>query len=259
MTDYHSIKAINASGINKFIRSPLHYWRESPFNPGRIVNEPTPAMIFGKLVHCLVLTPESFEEEFALAPDINKRTNEGKAQWQQFQSENAGKTIITLEQWNQADALRNAVWMHPTVKGLLGNGQSEEPITWKREGGDVECKAKLDYLRNGLIIDYKTTQDASLREFARSIASFGYHRQMAWYMEAAYKIQGGWPRGAILIAQEKEVPEAIAVYRLDESALTKGAVECDNAYKAMCERLVNGKWEAYPEGIQDIGLPNWYN
>lgn len=257
--DYFDIPALSASGISDFMRSPLHFWRKTPLNPDRVKDEPTPAMIFGSLAHCLILAPESFDDEFAIAPDVNRRTNEGKAEWAEFVQAHAGLKIITSEDYDAAIQMRDAMFRNSDVRQLLGNGCSEEPVTWRREPDGLLCKAKLDYLRSGLVVDYKTTDDARPDNFARSMAKFGYHRQMAWYMEAALNHHGEAPKGAVLIVQEKELPDAIAVYAVDATALGYGISECNTAYDAIRERLESGRWEAYPSGIQPLTLPRWYN
>lgn len=290
--DYHDIQALNASGINAFYRSPLHYWVQSPFNPARERSEPTPAMVMGSLAHCLVLQPEAFNEEYVIlekekyphvldtVEDLKSFIKEaggkpkGKKEeliaaakqldsnvliWEEFKEKmGSKKRIISSQQYDDAVALREAMLANTAVKKLLGNGCSEMPVTWQREEGGIPCKAKLDYLRSGLLVDYKTTEDGSLKGFSRSLANYGYYRQMAWYMEAAEVAYGERPRGAVLIVQEKSLPEAIGIYSLDAESLELGAQECDFAYRAITERLQSGKWEAYPERIQEIKLPFWF-
>lgn len=257
--DYYDIPAISASGINDFIRSPLHFWNRTPLNPKRVKDDPTPAMVFGSLTHCLILAPDLFDNEFAIAPDVNRRTNEGKAELADFVQNHKGLKIITSEEYDAAIAMRDAMFANSDVKELLGNGCSEEPVTWRREPDGVLCKAKLDYLRSGLVLDYKTTEDARVSSFSRSVANFGYHRQMAWYMEAAQNHHNESPRGAVLIVQEKSLPQAIAVYALDADAIAYGIAECNRAYDEIRARLESKDWSAFPSGIQPLSLPRWYN
>jgi len=256
--NYHDIPALNASGINAFYRSPLHYWVKSPFNPARERSEPTTAMVMGSLAHCLVLQPEAFESEFAVAPELDRRTKQGKIDWETFQSNASNKMIVTPSQYVDATKMRDAMFANKAVAKLLGNGCSEHPVRWNRDEYGIPCKAKLDYLRSGLLIDYKTTEDGSMKGFSRSLANYGYYRQMAWYMEAAEVAYGERPRGAVLIVQEKSLPEAIGIYSLDVESLELGAQECDFAYREITERLQSGEWGAYPEKIQEIRLPVWF-
>lgn len=179
INNYYSLPAVSASGINRFLNaSPLHYWLESPFNPSRKLTEETPALVFGRLAHCMALTPELARAEFSVMPEINRRTAEGKAEYEEFTAYAAG-TVVSAEQWRLAAELRDALCDNGAVRQLLGQGAPEEPATWTRDDGSLHCKVKFDYLRQGLVIDYKTTTSTRLDEFARTIVKFGYHRQLA--------------------------------------------------------------------------------
>lgn len=256
--EYRSYPAINASGINLFRKTPAHYWQESPFNPDRIIKEKTPNLVFGSLAHCLILQPEAFEKEFIVQPAIDRRTKTGKEEFAEFELKAAGKTIITEDQLEKAMMMKNHLLDNYAAKTLLSEGISEKVVIWQKEIGGVPCKAKLDKIRNGLLIDYKTTSDITEDSLSLSIAKFGYHRQMAWYMEAAEIELGTRPEAAILIFQDKEFPQMISVRNLSGDALAQGKKECDEAYSGICERLKSGNWDAYPQKIEEINLPAWY-
>ena len=254
---YYDIPGLSASGISAFYRSPQYYWNVSPFNPDRKPTEETPALVFGRLAHCMVLTP-TLMHEFAVAPDLDRRTKLGKEEWQAFELSAEGRAIVTADQFSLAVKLRDAMMANGVVRQLLGDGTPEEPVTWRREEGGILCKAKLDYLRHGLVLDYKTTTDTRLFEFSRTIAKYGYHRQKAWYMEGAEHRTGERPRGAVIIAQDKEMPDDIGVFALDAEAISQGMIEAEAAYHKISERLQTGDWSSHPAEIQEVGLPGWY-
>ena len=62
----------------------------------------TPALTFGKAFHTVVLEPEKIEKEIAIFDGKIKR---GKA-WEEFQSSNEGKTIITESEYNKIILMR---------------------------------------------------------------------------------------------------------------------------------------------------------
>ena len=75
MTDddqYFALEALSASGAKLLRKSPLHY-RADQFK----ARQPTPAMIFGTVVHRLVLEPE--RPAFAVKY-LNWASKEGKAE-----------------------------------------------------------------------------------------------------------------------------------------------------------------------------------
>lgn len=64
--------------------------------------EPTPALVFGQAVHKLMLEQEDFLTEFAVAPAVDRRTKEGKAEWLAFSETVEDRTIISAEDCEKA-------------------------------------------------------------------------------------------------------------------------------------------------------------
>lgn len=253
--DYFDVPALSASGINAFMKSPLHFWIESPFNSKRITREQTPALMFGRVAHKLALEHEVFFDEYAVAPECDRRTKDGKEAYAAFAAQSAGKDVITAECYNDGLNLAQALKNNSAVRRLLGNGTPEKPLFWET---DIPCKAKLDYYREGLIIDYKTSMSASPDDFAKSVANFGYHRQAAWYMKGIELVYGERPRGFVFIVQDKSLPDAIGIYAMDEEAIHIGELENDAAMREIGERLQNNNWGAFPEMIMTVSLPAYY-
>lgn len=258
--NYYNVPAISASGINAFWRSPLHYWIESPFNTDKKAREDTPAMLFGRVCHALILEPLTFSRAFNVKPkDMDRRTKLGKIQFNEYLDRIAlqtAKATITYDQHIHALEMAAAISNNTACHALLKGGQAEHEIYWKHD--DIECKAKLDYYRYGIVIDYKTVLSANPRDFKKSIVNFGYHRQAAWYMKAAEEQYGERPKGFVFIIQEKGLPEAIGIYALDADAIDIGAYECQIAFDGIKRRLDSNEWEAYPQRIEEISLPAWY-
>lgn len=254
--DYFKIPALSASGINAFYRSPLHYWKESPFNPDKVIREATPAMLLGKVAHKLILEYDTFSDEFAVAPKCDKRTTAGKAEFAAFESGAMGKTVVTEDVYFQAKSMHEALQRNSAVKQLLSKGESELPLMWNN--GHIQCKGKMDRYREGLIIDYKTTEDASENGFSKSIAQWGYHRQDAWYMDGVEAVYRERPRGFVFIVQEKDLPDNIGIYSLIKQDRDLGALENESASVKIAQRLQTGNWKSYPEIITTVGLPPYY-
>ena len=249
--DYHSGPGISKSGLDKIAKSPAHYqaYKTQP-------HEQTDAMILGSAIHSLVLEPDMFGTEFAVAPEINRRTNDGKAQWSAFQAANADKAILTADQHAQAVAISAAVRKNNAVKKLLSfPGAVEESIFWNELG--VLCKCRPDYRReDGIVVDLKSTQDASQDAFMRSIANSRYHVQAAWYLRGVEAMD--LPTKAfVFVAIEKEPPYATALHMATDAMLEKGRELMNRDLTLYAECVVSGVWPAYPEEIVPIDLPSW--
>ena len=63
---YHADPAISSSGIKLLLKNPQKYWDKSAMNPEK-ESADTDALRVGKAMHCLLLEPEKFEDEFICA------------------------------------------------------------------------------------------------------------------------------------------------------------------------------------------------
>lgn len=89
-TTYHSDKSLGSGSIRQLAKCPVYYWRDSWMNPLREDEAETPALLFGRALHCLVLegpdefkarywrdvTPDDRPDALVLASDILGRLRE---------------------------------------------------------------------------------------------------------------------------------------------------------------------------------------
>ena len=122
--EYRQHEGISRSQLWKIRESPekFKYAMEHP-------EEPTPALLFGQMVHKLVLEPDTFDEEFIVAPEVDKRTKEGKAAWAQFEEDAAGRQIVKLADFQKAQDMVAALQAVPMIQTLLA-GRHEVPLFW---------------------------------------------------------------------------------------------------------------------------------
>ena len=79
--EYHEQEALNKSGLLQLSKSPVHFfeWYNAPNE------EPTNAMLVGTALHTAVLEPDKYDQSIIIAPNVDKRTKVGKAEWKTFQ------------------------------------------------------------------------------------------------------------------------------------------------------------------------------
>ena len=92
--EYHAANGISRSRLMLLDKSPYHYWYEVLSGEAE-VRESTPAMLIGSLFHTLLLEPEKFDREYALMPKIDRRTKQGKEDYEAFVQEAQNKIILT--------------------------------------------------------------------------------------------------------------------------------------------------------------------
>jgi len=259
MDDYFQIPALSASGINRWYESPYHFWQSSPFNPLHVEIEQTDAMKLGTLAHLLLLEPEKYASTYAVAPQVDKRTKEGKAIYAEFEAENAGKIVIKPDVADKAFAMQKAIFAHTGAANLIRGGEVEKPIFWHDES--LPCKAKPDCIREVdgacLVVDYKTGGNIKWNDLSTFIYNRGYHRQAAWYMDGVEKVTGRRPDGFALIVQDVDLPELIAMPLVSAEFIELGQHENHKAVADIKERLASGDWIPFPRGMFALDAPEW--
>jgi hypothetical protein len=248
--DYFSIEALSASGAKELLRSPAHYryWKDNP-------KEPTAAMVFGTLVHALILEPHRNISDVVSIKQLNWTTKEGKAEKEQLQK--LGLPVVSQQDADRALRLRDAVFSHQQAAELLQapNSLYETSYTWKGYSANVECKAGVDAVSDAGIVDLKTTIDASPDGFARRIRSLNYHLQAAHYIDGMSHIDG-LMHSFTFVAVETSPPYAVACYQLDRNALSAGYAAMDRVASVYARCLATGEWPAYSSGFSVLSLPH---
>lgn len=249
---YHECEAMSSGGAKKILRSPAHFrlMRDTP-------NEPTAAMQFGTAVHSGVLEPDTFDAVVCAAPNVDKRTRDGKAEYAYFEECSRGKIILSAADMARAIRCIEAVRAHPAASRLLDGSEREVSLFWNDARYRVPCKCRFDALNHGGGIDLKTTKDASPAEFARSVAGFQYHLQAALYCAGYEAVIGEPPKFFAFIAVESEPPHAVACYVLPANAMLAGARLLSEALGRYAVALDSGEWRSYPETIDVLELPKW--
>lgn len=192
--------------------------------------------------------------------------------WSDVQAEwlqnNGHRTVLSPEQWDQLHRMRDAVMAHPAAAGVLERGQN-------------------------MVVDLKTTDDASLEGFSKSIANWRYDVQHPYYLdglrqalkqsgdqvpvEGAAELSAYWvdqatgmlcrcrpdfwrgePKHFVFIAVEKRPPYAVGVYVLDEESVEIGRAQYRADLNRFAECVTTDSWPGYGDRIQTISVPAWH-
>lgn len=252
---YHAMPAVSPSRLKVLARSPLHFFdqflaedREQP--------EPSPQMQIGTALHTAVLEPDLWDATVAVPRQaFDRRTKAGKELAAEFERESAGKLVLSPDDAALVQRMAAAVRSHPAARFLLDlPGRREATYTWTDPATGIECKTRPDWHSDDrrIVVDVKTTRDASRAEFARSTASFAYHVQAAWNQDALGAEQ------FITIAVENVRPFAVAVYPASGSLIAAGQRRIEAAMTLLAECHASGRWPGYGDLLQEpLELPGW--
>ena len=173
---YHQDRKFKSSSTLKlFLKDPREYYKRY------VLKEPREEMYksaydFGSYMHSLILEPEKTIFEFAIFEGATRR---GKA-YEEFKSNNEGKTIITASQAQQALDLMHLFNEDVDTAGLIQGGVAEQTLCVELDG--MPIKVRADYKKDGLLVDLKTTSDPVDRfSAAKTIIRFDYDLSAALY------------------------------------------------------------------------------
>lgn len=254
---YHrkELGVVNCGALKEIARTPKHY---RAWLAGGATAE-TPALLFGRALHALVLEPELFARQWARQPDFGDlRTKAGKERRDDWHAYHPGVTPISSGDWDRLHCMRDTVMGHPIAGRLFHGGVAESTAIWTDQQHDLLCKARMDYYvaDRGLVIDLKSTEDASEAGFAKSVVTYRYHVQHAHYA-SAFQSLGHELRAFLFVAVEKTAPFAVNVHCLDGDAEARGIELRDREMALMNRCLKDDHWPGYEPTIHRLSLPAW--
>ena len=253
--EYRQMEGISSTELKKLMKSPAHYkhWKDNP-------QEDTPALLFGRAAHKYILETYDFYNEFAVAPNCDRRTKEGKETWNKFVAESEGKDVITQEQFEQIDEMRNVMLATPFVSKLI-NGEHEVSYFWNDEDTGLKCKVRPDSINHNLkvVVDYKTCDNAETQRFMKQAIDLGYDLQASYYLDGV-KANTEEDYIFVFIAQEKKPPYAVNILQADDIFIKSGREVYKSMLQTYKECSESGVWYGYlgqENQINSLGVPKW--
>ncbi len=253
-SDYHKMTdRISNSYLSRLDKCPA---------AARVKQEETPAMTFGRAFHSFILDGmAAFSKDVLVLPEINRRTNAGKEEYQAFITNNPDKAIITAEDLQAIIEMDKSVKAHPLAKNLIGTGTNEVSVFWDDPFSGLPCKARPDKVPGqNTLADLKKTRGASAHSFQRSIIDFGYHRQAAFYLDGMQKATGDNFDLFAFIAVEDSEPYRVEVYTLSQDFIDYGRLEYRRLINIENQCRQKGEWPNFTSAeATEIELPKYIN
>lgn len=253
---YDRISRVHWSTLKLLGKSPAHYL--AAITEG--TKDSAPKKV-GRGTHLAVIEPERFRSECVLW-DGGRRASK---KWDAFVTEHAHREILTETEWAQCMSLQRAVRGNKVASKYLEGGKGEVSVLWEHSslpiggipGFTVELKGRLDFISNaGVLVDLKTTRDASPEGFGRECFKYRYHTQAALYRDGYFAATGEW-LPYYLVAAETTAPFVVQVYRVPERLLAIGREEYVNLLSRLELCRSESHWPGYFDGEGELELPRW--
>jgi len=269
--EYHALDYVSKSHLDLVDKSPFHYW-DRFINPDSVIPEPTKQMIIGSALHALVLEPDVFKTEFIVeavntpkrptatqrnAKKPSSQTLDAIAYWDEFDEKAKGKKLISIDDYERLTIMKKRIFDHPAASTILSmSGVVEQSYQWKDSQSGELCKSRPDFHTDDgtLIVDLKTTSDASELGFKKSVHNFRYHVQAGFYLRSLKEAEQ-----FVFIAVESKPPYLVAVYNASTDMINAGNRVADKNLATIAQCRKTGKWTGYSEEITNLDLPHYNN
>jgi len=262
MSDYYANRALSHSKLSCLAENPMEFKMRYVDDPPTLPPKESDAFAMGHAVHCLALEPEKFDERFAVAPKVDRRTTAGKVAWAEYLEDSKDKAILDEQDYADAIACVQALNNHADFATIMQQPRRVEvPFEFELFGHPFKAKpdAIIDSMK--LIIDIKTTDDASPHRWQWSAVDYGYHRQ-AWIYKKAIEAACGAEYRFIFAVVEKPkpstrgIPPTVALYEIDADAIGMGYQDARDLVAEYENRLETNNWQQpYSSGIVPLRLP----
>lgn len=218
--------------------SSLKAFKESPatFIEYKLAKrEPSDAMLFGSMLHCLVLEPQDFDKRYLCLEDADicaqiggakPRATKAYKEWYQTSVGEAGdREIVETNDYLSAKIIASNVLHNRASAKVLNKGwEHEKPIEW--EFKNFMFKGFIDGKGDKAIFDLKTCPDAAPLKFQREIISNSYYLQAAMYLQG---VSENLPYYIIAVDRKG----GVSVHKLEERLIEHGM----NEYNKLLDRF----------------------
>lgn len=286
---YRKAEGISQSELKEVLRSPAHW--AARYGPDASPTFPSIAMIIGTALHCKLLEPEIFDTQFVDRSSLEKELNvtqlkaalddEGieykksakKPELEALLYPNGKpvdkRTSLSGDDFAIVQGMAEATrahpiagnWFDPGRKNFRRGNELSMYVEPSAETYGLPIKGRLDRLEkteNGwMILDLKTTDDASPSTFQKKAYTMGYHIQAAFYTDLVAKVLQDDNVEFMFCAMERRRPHGIALYKAGQDMIELGRKQYKQALRTLAYCKEKESFPGYDSEIQELSLPGW--
>ena len=249
-SDYHSHPAISSSAVKTVAKSTIAHWL------GQERRE-TSAMALGSAVHSLTLEPHLGGT--VRGPET-RRGNAWKDAVAEAKTFNPDAIVLPEAEFDEIEKIAASARAHPVMQDYLEHQDSKIEmsivLTDPDYGFELRARPDLYCAKNGMMIDLKSTIDASPRGFARSAAQFGYFTQAAFYRRVL-TLEGLPVSDFIFLAVEKDAPYATCAHAVSPEGMAYGEAQMHKALEKIARYKDTGEISTGWPDMVTLSPPAW--
>jgi hypothetical protein len=259
-SQYHSCdKYWSSTHLKAMVKKSAKHFHYEYISKPKEEKTQTEQLLLGSAVHTWTLEPDNFDKEFFVMPELNLRTNEGKATKEKLIADNPGRTPLSKHIHDEAMIISQKILENETAKKLLfESGRREASYFWTCPFSGLNMRAKLDHSSSQHFVELKTTSKFEPEEFQKQAYNLHYDLSLFHYKEALKQVMD-IDVPAFFIVVETEAPYDVIVYKAGDSLYQTGNEKWVRAVSALERGLKQNEWPSYfPKGeIPELNSPAW--
>lgn len=268
IADYHAHPAISNSGLGLIEKAPRYYQHAMEEKD----DDNKRHFVVGGALHTLLLERNLFIDRYHALPETyvddkgEVKTFRADPRMKVYKEEiaKAGeRKVLTSAEFSEVLAYADAVINDRAALEYISKpGIIEASIFWRDEDHDVDCRCRPDLIiqedDGDILVDFKTTANASKDAFEGSIYAYGYDRQAYFYIKGYEYVTKRKVKKFVFIAVEKKAPYLTGVYPIDQVALMSGQMRTEHLLGVYADCKKRNFWPGLNEGKEvEASIPGW--
>lgn len=258
---YHAERGhVSSSQLIHVLRTPAHF----QYYAQQGSDEESDLMRLGTAAHCMLLEPDKFQGRYVFAPrHYDRRKKADLAELDAIAAAYPGKTILSPDERGTLTKISNGLRNHARARQLLGApGVSEYSIFWRDPLTGLDLKVRIDRLielgSSGIMLEVKTTDNASNEAFGRKAIDMDYDLRAVMYADGVFQARGYTPQIEWLVIERET--GFVATYTPPPRLLNKARRRYEEARIALAHARAVNSWPAYQSGERSemLELPRWF-
>lgn len=236
-------------------------------------DDATKEMTWGSALDCMALTPSRFADCYEVCPE-NYPAGDSEKPWNwnagycknwRNEVEASGKEPIKIAELEQVRIAKARLMEDEAIRFIFSASEIQVQCVVEYRDKDtglvVQIKTLLDLVPvtyspwGKFLADLKTTNDAAIQPWEKTIFHQGYHVQAALYTDAFNAVTGEDRSGFLHVVQESEYPYAVARRMLSDEFMSLGRETYQRALKHYCRCVTDGQFPGYDDANDNSANP----
>lgn len=246
---YHSLPLISASGLKTLDGDCAAQFRWDCDNPQ---DDSSTSADIGSAAHFAFLEPDDFAARVERLEVDGFQTRAAREARDIARSE--GRTALKARDFDTVLCMREALFRQ--VGNLFVGGAAERVYIWRDLRTGVMCKARVDYVRPNLLLDYKTSGSANPRAFRARVWDNGHHIQSWFYLFGHEALTGERPSWRWVV-QSIKAPYLVTAHKPTPGLIAWAEQQGTAALQHYARCLREGSWPGYGDVVHPVELPSY--